>query len=84
MSDEKQEWYFNTVRQVPEMGKKSRIEDRIGPYSSRDAALKAWKIVQERNKKWEDDDKEWNADWGKGAQSQADEGSEPENGSQPS
>jgi hypothetical protein len=44
---------------VPEQGKRTRIENRMGPYSSREEALKAWKIVQERNKKWEDDDRKW-------------------------
>jgi hypothetical protein len=53
------EWYFNTEKQVPEQGKRTRIENRMGPYSSREEALKAWKIVQERNKKWEDDDRKW-------------------------
>ncbi|MCI1984173.1 MAG: hypothetical protein LKJ47_05315 [Bifidobacteriaceae bacterium] len=53
------QWYFNTSTQLPEQGKKTRIEHRMGPYESKAEALKAWKIVQQRNKKWEDDDRKW-------------------------
>lgn len=68
MTEQAKDWYFNTVKEIPEQGKKSRIEDRMGPYASREDAIKAWKIVQERNKKWEDDDKKWNRDWGRKSQ----------------
>ena len=31
----------------------------MGPYKTREDALDAWKIVQERNLKWEEQDREW-------------------------
>lgn len=57
-------WYFNQVSEEPEYGKLSPSEVRMGPYESREAALKAWKIVKQRNKKWEDDEKRWQKTWG--------------------
>lgn len=57
------QWYFNTVTEQPELGPQSPISQRMGPYATREDALDAWRIVQTRNKKWDDDDREWAA-WG--------------------
>ena len=52
-------WYFNTVRNEPELGPVSPIGQRMGPYRSREEALHAWDIVRERNRRWERQDAEW-------------------------
>ena len=49
-------WYFNTVKNEPELGPRSPISQRMGPYKSREEALKAWDIVRERNRAWEQQD----------------------------
>ena len=59
MTQQKQ-WYFNTVTEQPELGPLSPISQRMGPYATREDALHAWKIVEERNKAWEQQDAEWN------------------------
>ena len=38
-------WYFNTVRNEPELGPRSPIGQRMGPYKSREEALRAWEIA---------------------------------------
>ena len=53
------QWYFNTVTEQPELGMVSPASHRMGPYKTREDALDAWKIVQERNLKWEEQDREW-------------------------
>ncbi|NMM99451.1 hypothetical protein G1C96_0028 [Bifidobacterium sp. DSM 109958] len=52
-------WYFNTVRNEPELGPVSPVSQRMGPYRSREEALRAWDIVRERNRRWERQDAEW-------------------------
>lgn len=52
------QWYFNTVTEQPELGMVSPASHRMGPYKTREDALDAWKIVQERNLKWEEQDRE--------------------------
>ena len=51
------QWYFNTVTEQPELGMISPASHRMGPYKTREDALDAWKIVQERNIKWEEQDR---------------------------
>lgn len=53
------QWCFNTVTEQPELGMVSPASHRMGPYKTREDALDAWKIVQERNLKWEEQDREW-------------------------
>ena len=53
------QWYFNSVTQQPELGPVSPITQRMGPYATREDALKAWQIVEERNKEWNDADRQW-------------------------
>ncbi|MEK0306732.1 hypothetical protein [Bifidobacterium favimelis] len=57
------EWYFNTATGQAEQGLVSPVNWRMGPYKTRAEALDAWKIVKKRNKKWDQDDKEWKAAW---------------------
>ena len=51
--------YFKTVTEQLEFGMIFAASDRMGPYRTREDALDAWKIVQERNLKWEEQDREW-------------------------
>ena len=53
---EPQEWYYNTVTGEVELGPQSPMQNRLGPYATREDAEK-------RNKKWEDQDRDWN-NWG--------------------
>lgn len=75
-----EEWYFNTVTGEPELGKISPISRRMGPYRSREEALKAWDIVRERNRKWDRQDAVWRGDVpqpGSGVGEDTGEGSAP-------
>ncbi|MFT8592765.1 MAG: hypothetical protein ABF747_04035 [Bifidobacterium sp.] len=53
-------WYFNTVTKQAEQGRQSPVANRMGPYESREDAMNAWTIFNQRNKRWEDQDREWN------------------------
>ena len=54
------QWYFNTVTEQPELGHDLTGEPSYGDHTkTREDALDAWKIVQERNIKWEEQDREW-------------------------
>ena len=53
-------WYYNTVTGEPEYGPLSPMEKRMGPYRTREDAVDAWRIVQERNAKWDEQDRQWN------------------------
>lgn len=54
------QWYFNTVTEQPELGPKSPIGQRMGPYKTRDDAVHAWDIVKSRNAEWDAQDQQWN------------------------
>ena len=56
--DEKNQWYYNTVKQRAEYGKISPIEQRMGPYKTKEDAEHAWDIVVDRNAKW-DENRRW-------------------------
>ena len=56
---DKRQWYFNTLTRQAELGRISPISRRMGPYGSREQALNAWKIVAERNKRWDEEDRRW-------------------------
>ena len=57
------EWYFNTVTGRAELGPKSPVGHRMGPYATREDALDAWRIVHERNLVWDEQDRAWRR-WG--------------------
>lgn len=46
-----------------ELGPQSPMQNRLGPYATREDAEKALEIAKKRNKKWEDQDRDWN-NWG--------------------
>lgn len=56
-----QEWYYNTATGEVELGPQSPMQNRLGPYPTKEAAEDALKIARERNKQWEDQDREWNS-----------------------
>ncbi|MDO4913365.1 MAG: hypothetical protein Q3961_02295 [Bifidobacteriaceae bacterium] len=60
MSSEKQ-WYYNIKTQQPEFGMVSPAEVRMGPYATKEDAIRAMEIVRERNLAWEKQDRSWNA-----------------------
>ena len=45
--DNKKQWYFNTVKKQAELGMVSPIEQRMGPYKTKEDAEHAWDIVVE-------------------------------------
>ncbi|KAB8292854.1 hypothetical protein [Bifidobacterium avesanii] len=68
------QWYFNTVTGEPELGKISPISRRMGPYVSREEALKAWDIVRERNRRWERQDADWRGERPEGGEPDSNDG----------
>lgn len=55
------QWFFNTKTGKPELGPQSPANVRLGPYRTREDALRAWEIVRNRNRKWDSDDASWNS-----------------------
>ncbi|NEG70158.1 hypothetical protein [Bifidobacterium choloepi] len=53
------EWYFNTVTGKVELGPQSPMAIRLGPYKTKEEAEKALDIAEERNKEWENQEREW-------------------------
>lgn len=58
---DKQEWYFNTATGKVELGPQSPMENRLGPYPTRQEAEQALQTAKERNRKWDEENREWNA-----------------------
>ena len=58
--DNKKQWYFNTVKEQAELGMVSPIEQRMGPYKTKEDAEHAWDIVVDRNARWEEENRRWN------------------------
>lgn len=59
MNDMAHQWFFNTKTGEPELGPQSPANVRLGPYRTREDALRAWEIVRNRNRKWDSDDASW-------------------------
>lgn len=77
MSDK--QWYFNMVTGQPELGPLSPVDQRMGPYASKQDALDAWEIVKKRNKAWDDQNRQWDGDsWGTSESSDSGDSSETE------
>ncbi|MBT1175126.1 hypothetical protein JS530_06385 [Bifidobacterium sp. LC6] len=62
MSDNDKQWYFNMVKGRAELGPISPIEQRMGPYKTKEDAEHAWDIVADRNAKWEEQNRQWNGE----------------------
>ena len=52
-------WDFNTVKKQAELGMVSPIEQRMGPYKTKEDAEHAWDIVVDRNARWEEENRRW-------------------------
>lgn len=51
-----QEFWFNTKTGEVEVGKQTLAVYRIGPFSSREEAQKAYEILKSRAEKWDEED----------------------------
>jgi len=51
-----QEFWFNTKTGEVEVGKQTLAVYRIGPFSSREEAQKAYEILKNRSEKWDEED----------------------------
>lgn len=51
-----QEFWFNTKTGEVEVGKQTLAVYRIGPFSTRAEAERAFEILRARSDKWEEDD----------------------------
>jgi hypothetical protein len=54
-------WVNLTTGQVEE-GRLSPVTVRMGPYSTREAAERAFETAAERNRAWEDEERTWKED----------------------
>ncbi|GAA3746337.1 hypothetical protein BKA04_000027 [Cryobacterium mesophilum] len=50
------EWWFNTRTNEVEEGPQSLALDRLGPFETREDAARAWQIVDERARRWAEED----------------------------
>ncbi|HET8615482.1 MAG TPA: hypothetical protein VFL94_08155 [Actinomycetales bacterium] len=54
-------YYFNTrTGQVEDLQDKSPSRDLLGPYATREEALRALETAHERTQQWDEEDREWN------------------------
>lgn len=61
MMTDTNEWYYNTATGEVELGPLSPMQNRIGPYKTKEDAMEALEIAQENNKKWDDQDRQWHS-----------------------
>ncbi|MDO5700042.1 MAG: hypothetical protein Q4P36_01030 [Bowdeniella nasicola] len=54
-----EEYYYNLVTGEVEKGRAASAHNRMGPYSSPEAARHAMEKAQARNESWEEDDEAW-------------------------
>ncbi|MBO3745672.1 hypothetical protein J5X84_06275 [Streptosporangiaceae bacterium NEAU-GS5] len=55
-------WWFCLTHKRVEGDDGCPNKDRMGPYETEEAAANALKTAAERNKAWQDQDKEWEGD----------------------
>lgn len=60
-NSQEKNWYFNIRTHQAEYGRISPLQDVIGPYATKEEALKALSTVAKRDKKWEEEDQRWNS-----------------------
>lgn len=68
-------WYVDAVTGLIAQGKLWPDSRRMGPYATREDAERAWQIVEERNRKWDEDDRRWRG-WYDGDAPSGDAGSD--------
>ena len=54
-------WYNVATGQVETDDDRSRADDVMGPYDTREAAQNALQSAHERTEKWDAEDREWDA-----------------------
>ncbi len=52
-------WFNVSTGQVEDDENKSRGEEVMGPYATREEASRALEQAAEKTKKWDEEDKEW-------------------------
>lgn len=52
-------WFNVSTGQVEDDDSRSRDDEVMGPYSSREEASRALEQAAEKTKKWDDEDREW-------------------------
>ncbi|MCF2706387.1 hypothetical protein I6E29_03800 [Arcanobacterium haemolyticum] len=57
------EFYFNTATGEVEEGKQSSWLHRMGPYSTREEAARAYEVAVERNRQIDESDESWKRTW---------------------
>lgn len=60
--DPERAYYFNTRTGEVEQGYASSWSDRMGPYATRAEAENALALAAQRNKQWEQEDRDWDDD----------------------
>lgn len=61
---ESTEFYYNLTTGQVEEGRQSHGKDLMGPYASREEASRALQKAESRNEAWDEEDEEWNEDYG--------------------
>ncbi|MDO5644947.1 MAG: SPOR domain-containing protein [Dermabacter sp.] len=56
------EYYYNVQTAQVEEGPHSPADHLMGPYATREDASRALEIAQERNEKWDEEDRAWDED----------------------
>lgn len=60
MDDKDVKYYYNLTTGEVEVGRVSDWTERMGPYDTYEEATHAMEKVRERNRAWDDEDREWN------------------------
>ncbi|MDI9890385.1 hypothetical protein [Microbacterium sp. IEGM 1404] len=66
MSDDNKKYWYNLETGQVEQGYESPAVDRAGPFDTAEEAAHAPQLLQERSKKWAEDDAR-DSDWGSGS-----------------
>lgn len=57
------DFYYNLETGEVEEGRLSEGLHRMGPYASREDAMRALSRARDRNLKWEEEDRAWAEEW---------------------
>ncbi len=53
-------WYNVTTRQVEDDANRSRDDEVMGPYATKEEAANALTHARENTERWDEDDRRWN------------------------
>lgn len=59
MTDEAQQFWFNTKTKQVEQGRQSHYTDLMGPYATQAEASQALSTAAARTEAWDEDDEKW-------------------------